>query len=64
MIEKRLDWKEMDSFYRGKRILITGHNGFKGTWLSLLMERFGAKVCGYALPANKYLFYSQVNPEI
>ena len=38
-----------NSFYRQKRILITGHTGFKGTWLSLWLLRLGARVVGFAL---------------
>lgn len=41
----------MLSFFRGKRVLLTGHTGFKGSWLSLLLLRAGAEVTGYALPA-------------
>ncbi len=37
--------------WKDKRVLITGHTGFKGAWLTLMLHRFGAKVCGYALPA-------------
>ena len=36
------------SFWRGKRVLVTGHTGFKGGWLCLLLDRLGATVCGYA----------------
>lgn len=36
-------------FYRGKRVLVTGHTGFKGTWLCAALVRAGAKVTGYAL---------------
>ncbi|MBB3187216.1 CDP-glucose 4,6-dehydratase [Microbacter margulisiae] len=36
-------------FYKGKRVLITGHTGFKGSWLSLLLHKLGASVSGYAL---------------
>jgi CDP-glucose 4,6-dehydratase len=36
-------------FFRGRRVLITGHTGFKGAWLSLLLLRAGAEVTGYAL---------------
>lgn len=36
--------------FSGRRVLITGHTGFKGSWLSLLMLQAGAKVCGVALP--------------
>jgi len=39
------------SFWHGKRVLLTGHTGFKGAWLSLWLTRLGAKVSGYALPA-------------
>jgi CDP-glucose 4,6-dehydratase len=37
-------------FWRGRRVLVTGHTGFKGSWLSLLLNSFGARVAGYALP--------------
>ena len=38
-------------FWRGKRVLITGHTGFKGGWLCHLLLRLGAQVAGYSLPA-------------
>ncbi len=37
------------SFWRGRRVFITGHTGFKGGWLSLWLQQLGAKVTGYAL---------------
>src|SRR5262245_23777330 len=37
-------------FWRGKRVLITGHTGFKGAWLSLALSHLGAQVHGLALP--------------
>ena len=40
---------QLTTFYRGKKVFLTGHTGFKGTWLSLLLERLGAEVYGYAL---------------
>ena len=36
-------------FYKGKRVLITGHTGFKGTWMSMALVELGAIVMGYAL---------------
>jgi CDP-glucose 4,6-dehydratase len=36
-------------FWKGKRVLITGHTGFKGSWLSFWLAEMGAEVCGYAL---------------
>lgn len=38
-----------NDIYRGKRVLITGHTGFKGSWLSLLLNEMGADVYGFAL---------------
>lgn len=38
-------------FYEGKRVLVTGHTGFKGTWLCRILSLAGAKVTGYALEA-------------
>lgn len=39
-------------FYQGKRVLVTGHTGFKGSWLSLWLHRLGAQVHGLALPPD------------
>ena len=39
-------------FWRGKRVLVTGHTGFKGGWLSLWLSRLGAEVHGIALPPD------------
>lgn len=38
------------AFWHGKRVLVTGHTGFKGGWLTLWLQRLGAWVCGIALP--------------
>ncbi len=37
------------SFWKDKRVLITGHTGFKGSWLSFWLNFLGAEVCGYSL---------------
>ncbi len=37
-------------FWGGKRVFLTGHTGFKGSWLSLWLQRMGARVQGYSLP--------------
>ncbi|MGE8176371.1 CDP-glucose 4,6-dehydratase [Pseudomonas fluorescens] len=36
-------------FWRGKRVLVTGHTGFKGSWLTLWLQSLGAEVTGFAL---------------
>lgn len=48
----------MSDFFKNKTILLTGHTGFKGTWLSIMLEMAGARVVGYALkpPAGENLF--------
>ena len=38
-------------FYRGKRVLVTGHTGFKGSWLCRILVNAGAEVTGYSLEA-------------
>lgn len=46
------------NWYRGKRVLITGHTGFKGSWLSYILVKVGAVVTGYSLepPTSPNLF--------
>lgn len=38
------------AFWKGRRVLVTGHTGFKGSWASLWLSRLGAEVTGFALP--------------
>ena len=46
------------SFYKGKKVLVTGHTGFKGAWLCKLLSMAGAEVTGYSLlpPTEPSLF--------
>ena len=46
------------SFWAGRRIVVTGHTGFKGGWLSLWLQQLGADVCGVALdpPSDPSMF--------
>ena len=48
------------SKYKNKRVLVTGHTGFKGSWLTFWLLRLGAKVCGYSIdiPTQPSLFES------
>jgi CDP-glucose 4,6-dehydratase len=40
------------TFWAGRRVLLSGHTGFKGSWLALWLRRLGADVCGFALPPD------------
>lgn len=42
----------MKSFYKGKKVLVTGHTGFKGSWLCSILLECGAEVCGIGLQPN------------
>lgn len=42
-------------FWRGRHVLVTGHTGFKGSWLCLMLHRLGARVTGIALPPGPRL---------
>ena len=47
-----------EGFYKGRRVLVTGHTGFKGSWLSLWLHGLGGSVTGYALAPDEGLFRS------
>ena len=57
-MEKLVNARDILPFYRGKRVLVTGHTGFKGAWLCRILILAGAEVTGFALPAptNPSLF--------
>jgi len=53
-----MNFEELKKFYNGKRVLLTGHTGFKGSWLSKILIMCGAKLTGYALnpPTDTNIF--------
>ena len=53
-----LTLEELKAFYNGKKVLVTGHTGFKGSWLVRILTLAGAQVTGYALnpPTDPNLF--------
>jgi CDP-glucose 4,6-dehydratase len=56
--QKKMAIFDLDKIYNGKKVFITGHTGFKGSWLSLWLTHLGATVYGYALepPTDPSLF--------
>ena len=40
----------LEAAFRNRRVLVTGHTGFKGSWLALWLAELGAEVTGFALP--------------
>ena len=51
-----------NNFWKNKTVLLTGHTGFKGSWLTLILNNLGAKVIGYALnPISKPNFFDGSN---
>ncbi len=55
--------KDINTFYKGKKVLITGHTGFKGTWLMAMLHKLGATIKGYSLePEESREFYDLFCP--
>ena len=51
----------LESIYKGKRVIITGHTGFKGSWLLTWLHSLGAIIKGYSLsPVNTFDLYNQI----
>jgi len=49
-------------FWRGKRVLLTGHTGFKGSWLAIWLERLGARITGLSLlPVTEPNLFTEAN---
>lgn len=55
--------KELD-YYRGKKVLVTGHTGFKGSWLSYILLNVGAEVFGFSLkPSTEQALFDIIGLE-
>ena len=51
-----------NEIYKNKKVFITGHTGFKGSWLAIWLTQLGAKVCGYSLePNTKPSMFNELN---
>ena len=59
---ENMELKEVLNFYKGRRIFVTGHTGFKGSWLLYLLDSVGAKITGYSLaPQTTPSLFSSLN---
>ena len=58
-----IGFDDLKEFYKGRRVFVTGHTGFKGSWLTLLLEELGAEVYGYSLPAKEGELFSILYPK-
>ena len=47
-----MDYTKLNNFYKGKRVFLTGHTGFKGSWMCVILKLLGAEVYGYSLAPN------------
>lgn len=55
----------LESTYAGRRVLLTGHTGFKGSWLAVWLQHLGARVTGYALaPSTEPSHFELLDPGI
>jgi CDP-glucose 4,6-dehydratase len=62
---ENLEIKTFQQFYSGKKIFLTGHTGFKGSWLLNWLQRLGCKVKGYSLaPENNNSLYHVLNGDV
>lgn len=62
-MEKVVNYQELASGYKGKKVFVTGHTGFKGAWLTTWLHHLGATVKGYALaPEYEQGLFNLVDP--
>jgi CDP-glucose 4,6-dehydratase len=56
---------QLENTYSGKRVFVTGHTGFKGSWLIKILSDLGALIKGYALaPVNSTNLYTEINGDL
>ena len=56
--------KDFSKTFKNKKIFLTGHTGFKGSWLCVWLQMMGAEVKGYSLKEEKNSLYSKIKPKL
>jgi CDP-glucose 4,6-dehydratase len=61
-LEKMVTLSHLAPYFKDKKILLTGHTGFKGSWMLQVLAKMGAKICGYSLaPENATDLFNQID---
>ena len=55
--------EELGDIFKGKKVFITGHTGFKGTWLTTILKKLGANILGYSLELEQNSHFELLNLE-
>ena len=55
---------KLREFWRNKKVFITGHTGFKGSWLIIFLNMLGARIYGYSLKPNTNSLFNQIKGDI
>ena len=53
--------KKLKKFWNGKKVFVTGHTGFKGSWMCIFLNMLNAKIYGYSLKPKKISLFNQAN---
>ena len=53
--------KILKKFWKGKKVFITGHTGFKGSWMCILLNMLSSRIYGYSLKPKKISLFNQAN---
>jgi CDP-glucose 4,6-dehydratase len=64
-MESLVNQRTLENFYKGKKVFVTGHTGFKGAWLIAWLHLLGAEIKGYALlPETEESIYNIISPHV
>lgn len=60
-MENMVNFKELQVKFKGKKVFLTGHTGFKGSWMLMVFQILGAEVKGYSLePEENECLYNLI----